>query len=67
MSQGAQNLLRGGPALLDPSLAGSIVRTCGAAVLRPCEGTVARLSTRENGRNLIFVEATVALPVGVES
>ena len=26
-----------------------------------------RLSTRRTARNLVFVEATVALPVGVES
>jgi hypothetical protein len=56
-----------GPALLDPSLVRSIVRTWGAAVLHPYEQETARLLRRRMARNLVFVEATVALPVGVES
>jgi hypothetical protein len=54
-------------ALSDFSLVPSILRTWGAAVLRPYEQETAHLSTRRTARNLVFVEVTVALPVGVES
>jgi hypothetical protein len=54
-------------AVLGPSLTQSSVRTRGAAVLHPYGQETDCLLRRESARNLVFVEATVALPVGVES
>jgi hypothetical protein len=51
----------------DASLPQSVVWNWGAAVLRPYEEATACVLGRRNARNLVFVEATVALPVGVES
>jgi hypothetical protein len=60
------NLLSSGPALLDPNSAKLIARPRGAAVRHPYEEATARVSMRQKPQNLVFLEATVLLPVGVK-
>jgi hypothetical protein len=58
---------QGDLAMLGCGLVQSILRTWGVAVLAPYGQETDCLLRRESARNLVFVEATVALPVGVES